>query len=148
MFKPRRKLIVNREVQYDVLMYVGMFVISIFIMQSLATYLFISRVEDVITNLSAQEFVARYKISFLIYQLIPVCVGMVFGAFIFNRLTNHIAGPLYNMKRVLSNVTEVKSESPWKLNCAKTIISRTKSKTLTIFLKSARNKRYFGEVGV
>lgn len=111
-FKPRRRMIVNREVQYDVLMYVGVFVFSIFLLQAIATYLFISRIEEVISHLSAREFVARYKVSFLVYQMIPVGLGMLIGAYIFNRLTSRIAGPLYNMKRTLRILAESPDETP------------------------------------
>lgn len=101
IFKPRRKMIVNREVQYDVLMYVGLFVIALFLVQVFTAYLFIDQVERVVGTMSALEFISRYKVSFLVYQIIPVTFSLVVGVYVFNRLTSRIAGPLYNMKRIL-----------------------------------------------
>ncbi|MEK2646400.1 HAMP domain-containing protein [Bdellovibrio sp. BCCA] len=101
IFKPRRKMVVNREVQYDVLMYVGVFVVALFIVQVFTAYLFLDQVQRVVGTMSALEFIARYKISFLVYQIIPVSFSLIVGVYIFNRLTSRIAGPLFNMRRIL-----------------------------------------------
>ncbi|WP_374029120.1 HAMP domain-containing protein [Bdellovibrio bacteriovorus] len=111
LFKPRRKMIVNQEVQYDVLMYVGLFVVSIFIVQIFTAYLFIEQVEKVVGSMSALEFLSRYKVSFLVYQIIPVSLSLLVGIYIFNRLTSRIAGPLYNIKRVLRRVSDVDADN-------------------------------------
>lgn len=100
-FPRRRRLVVNREVQYDILMYVGVFIVSLFVIQVLTAYLFVDRVERSIGSMSAQEFIERYKVSFLVYQIIPISICMVVGVFVFNRLSSRIAGPLYHMRRVL-----------------------------------------------
>lgn len=99
--KPRRKLIVNREVQYDVLMHVGLFVGALFLVQAGTAYLYLHQVQKVVGSMSALEFISRYKISFLVYQSISVTICMLVGVYFLNRLTSRIAGPLYNMKRIL-----------------------------------------------
>lgn len=106
IFNQRRRLIINREVQYDVLMYVGIFVMSVFAVQALAMYIFLSQLEHVVSHMTALEFVAKYKVSILIYQLIPVGFGMIVGVYVFNKLTSRIVGPLYNVKRILHNAVE------------------------------------------
>ncbi|KYG64774.1 hypothetical protein AZI86_11255 [Bdellovibrio bacteriovorus] len=108
----RRRLIVNREVQYDVLMYVGLFVMSLFMGQVAAGYLFVSQVEEVVGSMSAAEFLSRYKVSFLIYQTIPLAVCLLAGVFVFNRLTSRIAGPLYNARRVIRSIQEGTAKDP------------------------------------
>lgn len=109
--KRRRRLIVNREVQYDVLMYVGVFVVSLFAVQVVTAYLFLDQVQRNVGSMSALEFISRYKVSFMVYQIIPVTFCLVIGAFIFNRLTSRIAGPLYNMRRTLQRVRNEELDS-------------------------------------
>ena len=99
--KSRRKLIVNREVQYDVLMHVCVFVLALFMVQACTAYVYLYQVQKVVGSMSAVEFIEKYKVSFLVYQSISVTVCMLVGGYFFNRLTRRIAGPLYNMKRVL-----------------------------------------------
>ncbi|MNK06292.1 hypothetical protein D3C87_241860 [compost metagenome] len=107
----RRRLIVNPEVQFDVLMYVGLFVATLFLGQILACYLFISKIQQIsgigdFQTMSVSEFIARYKIVFLVYQLIPVLLGLVVGYWYFNRMTSKIVGPLYNIKRTMRRIAE------------------------------------------
>lgn len=109
---PRRRLIVNREVQYDVLMYVGLFVMVLFMSQVAAGYLFIAQVEDAVGAMSAVEFLSRYKVSFLIYQTIPLAICLLVGVYIFNRLTSRIAGPLYNARRVIRSIQAGTAKNP------------------------------------
>lgn len=97
----RRKLIVNREVQYDVLMHVGLFVLALFVVQALTAYFYISQVQKAVAHLSALEFIQRYQVSFLVFQTVSATVCMLVGIYFLNRLTVRIAGPLYNMKRIL-----------------------------------------------
>lgn len=97
----RRRLIVNQEMQYDVLMYVGVFVISLFLTQAITAYLFIDQVKEIAMHMSAMEFIKKFQISFMVYQLIPLALCLVLGIYVFNRLTIRIAGPLYNMKRLI-----------------------------------------------
>ena len=99
--KSRRKLIVNREVQYDVLMHVCLFVLGLFLVQAATAYVYLYQVQKVVGAMSAVEFIEKYKVSFLIYQSISVTVCMLVGGYFFNRLTRRLAGPLYNMKRIL-----------------------------------------------
>lgn len=102
----RRKIIVNREVQYDVLMYVGIFVLALFSIQAMTAYVYISQVSSAVGHLSALEFIDRYKVSFLVYQTVSVTLCMAGGIYFFNRLTLRIAGPLYNMRRVLKKAQQ------------------------------------------
>lgn len=104
--KPRRKMIINHEVQYDMLMHVGLWICGLFVAQILTAFLFIHEVQSVAEKMSAMEFITRYRISFLFYQLIPVGLGLVFGTYFFNRFSSRIAGPLYNMKRVVKRANE------------------------------------------
>lgn len=99
--KPKRRLIINREVQFDVLMYVWLFVFSLFVAQTLTAVLFISQIEGSIELMTAREFLAHYKISFWVYQFVPVSICCIVGFFVFTKLTNRIVGPVYNMQRVL-----------------------------------------------
>lgn len=101
----RRRLIVNKEMQYDVLMYLGVFVVSLFVTQAITAYLFIEQVKEVAIHMSAMEFIKKFQVSFMVYQIIPLALCLIFGIYIFNRLTIRIAGPLYNMKRLLRAAT-------------------------------------------
>jgi hypothetical protein len=108
---PRRKLIVNKEVQYDVLMYVSVFVAVVFVAQVISAFFIIHKVESMaaageFSSLNVQEFVSRYKIPLLIFEMLPVLLCLVFAPFIFNRLTARIVGPLYNMRRILRRVAD------------------------------------------
>lgn len=102
----RRKTIVNREVQFDILMYVGLLVVSLFIMQVVSASMFLHQFQKLAENMSALEFISRYKVSFLIYQSFPLGICLIFGVTIFNRVSSRIAGPLFNMKRVLRKAQE------------------------------------------
>lgn len=101
MLKPRRKTIVNREVQFDILMYVGLLISSLFIMQVVAAFIFLHQFQKIAQNMSALEFISRHKISFLVYESIPLLACLVLSVSIFNRFSIRIVGPLFNMKRVL-----------------------------------------------
>ena len=111
LIQPRRKLIVNKEVQYDVLMYVSLFVASVFIAQVLAAFFIINKVEGMadageFSNMTVAEFIARYKLSLMVFEMIPVLVCLIIAPMFFNRLTARIVGPLYNMRRILRRVAE------------------------------------------
>jgi len=111
LIHPRRKLIVNKEVQYDVLMYVSLFVASVFIAQVLAAFLFVNKIEGLaeageFANMTVAEFIGRYKLSLMIFELLPVLVCLVIAPLFFNRLTSRIVGPLYNMRRILRRVAD------------------------------------------
>lgn len=105
--RPRRRMIVNREVQYDILMYVGILVASLFTMQIVTAYMFLNQFETIAKNMTALEFLSRFKISFLVYQSISFGLCLIFGIFIFNRFSSRIAGPIYNMRRVLRKAQEI-----------------------------------------
>lgn len=111
IFRPRRKLIVHREVQFDVLMHVSIFVIILFLGQVLAGYLFLSKIqamagEGAFSLMSVGEFVSRYKTVFLVYQLIPVLFGLLAGFWYFNSMTRRIVGPLFNIRRSIRRMAE------------------------------------------
>lgn len=111
LIQPRRKLIVNREVQYDVLMYVSLFVASAFITQVLAAFFIINKVEGMaeageFSSMTVLEFISRYKLSLMVFEMIPVLVCLVIAPIFFNRLTARIVGPLYNMRRILRRVAD------------------------------------------
>jgi hypothetical protein len=111
LIHPRRKLIVNKEVQYDVLMYVSLFVASVFITQVLAAFFIINKVEGMaeageFSNMTVLEFIAHYKLSLMVFEMIPVLVCLVIAPMFFNRLTARIVGPLYNMRRILRRVAD------------------------------------------
>ncbi|MBO9668036.1 MAG: HAMP domain-containing protein [Bdellovibrio sp.] len=121
LFKPRRQLIVNREVQYDVLMYVGLFVTGIFIVQIFAAWILVNELEEKayaggFGSMTIAEFISRYKVVFLINEMIAVTVCLIVGFYLTNRITSRIVGPLYNIRRILrrasytedANVAEIK----------------------------------------
>lgn len=111
ILKKRRKMIVNRELQFDILMYVGLLISSLFVMQIMTASIFLHQFDKIAESMTAMEFIARYKISFLIYQSISFGICMVFGVFIFNRFSSRIAGPLFNMRRALRQA-EVSPDQP------------------------------------
>ncbi|UXR64580.1 HAMP domain-containing protein [Bdellovibrio bacteriovorus] len=115
-FRPRRKLIVNREVQFDVVMHVSLFVAVLFLGQIIAAYLFIGKIQELagtgaFSLMSVSEFIARYKTVFLVYQLIPVLIGLVVGFWYFNRMTRRIVGPLFNIKRTVKRMADENLDS-------------------------------------
>lgn len=101
LMKPRRKMIVNQELQFDVLMYVAVFVFSLFIVQTAVAGIFIYHLSEYAQELKAHEFIDRYKVGFLIWQGASLCVSLALGVSFFNRLTSRIAGPLYNIRKTL-----------------------------------------------
>ncbi|MGZ3769684.1 MAG: HAMP domain-containing protein [Bdellovibrio sp.] len=99
--RPRRKLVVNREVQFDILMYVGLLTAFLFVLQVVTAIVFLNQLEGMAKNMSAMEFLSKYKISFLVYQGVVFGVCMIVSIFVFNRFSSRIAGPIYNMRRTL-----------------------------------------------
>jgi hypothetical protein len=93
-------------------MYVGLFVMALFIGQIVAGYIFIYQVEGVISKMSAVEFLDKYKVSFLVSQIVPLVLCLAAGAYIFNRLTSRIAGPLYNARRVIQAIQSGTAKDP------------------------------------
>ncbi|AHZ83394.1 HAMP domain-containing protein [Bdellovibrio bacteriovorus] len=115
-FRPRRKLIVNREVQFDVVMHVSVFVAVLFLGQLFAAWMFIGKIQELagtgaFSLMSVQEFISRYKTVFLVYQLIPVLLGLVVGFWYFNRMTRRIVGPLFNIKRTVKRMADENLDS-------------------------------------
>ncbi len=115
LMNQRRKLIVDREVQYDLLMYVGLFVTFVFLSQIFVAYMFLHKLESKaelgeLGSMSIAEFLAKFKVVFLLNELIAVTACVAVGFYFFNRLTSRIVGPLYNIRRIL-RVIKVKPES-------------------------------------
>jgi hypothetical protein len=110
IFKHRRKLIVNREVQYDALMFVGLFVTGIFVAQVIAGWVLISKLEDKAAageygSMSIAEFIARHKVMFLMNEFIVVAACLIAGFYLTNRVTSRIVGPLFNIRRILNRAS-------------------------------------------
>lgn len=106
LLKPRTKFFIHRQVQLDVIMHVLIFLIGLFITQIFCGYFFIQKVlsgtgVDVMQELSAVEFISRYKTLFLMSQLVPVSIFLLLGIFYFGRMTQRIVGPLFNIQRSL-----------------------------------------------
>lgn len=106
LLNQRRKLIVDREVQYDLLMYVGLFVAFVFLSQIFVAYMFLHKLETKaalgeLGSMSIAEFLAKFKVIFLLNELIAVSACVAVGFYFFNRLTSRIVGPLYNIRRIL-----------------------------------------------
>lgn len=115
-FRPRRQFIVNREVQFDVVMHVSVFVAVLFLGQIFAAYLFIGKIQSLagvgdFSVMSVAEFISRYKTVFLVYQSIPVFIGLLVGFWYFNRMTRRIVGPLFNIKRTVKRMAEENLDS-------------------------------------
>lgn len=115
-FRPRRRLIVNKEVQFDVVMHVSVFVAVLFLAQIVAAWLFLNKIQSLAGDgafslMSVQEFIVRYKTVFLVYQLIPVLLGLLVGVWYFNRMTRRIVGPLFNIKRTIKRMSDEDLES-------------------------------------
>jgi hypothetical protein len=110
ILKHRRKLIVNREVQYDALMFVGLFVTGIFLAQVIAGWVLVSKLEEKALageygSMSIAEFIARHKVMFLMNEFIVVAVCLVAGFYLTNRVTSKIVGPLFNIRRIINKAT-------------------------------------------
>ncbi|UYL08504.1 HAMP domain-containing protein [Bdellovibrio sp. SKB1291214] len=110
IFKHRRKLIVNREVQYDALMFVGLFVTGIFVAQVIAGWVLISKLEDKAAageygSMSIAEFIARHKVMFLMNEFVVVIGCLILGFYLTNRVTSRIVGPLFNIRRILNRAS-------------------------------------------
>lgn len=123
-FLPRRKLVVNREIQYDILMYLGVFVGIVFLMQVLVGWLMIAKVEELahqgdFSNMTVLEFIQRYKVSLFVFEAIPVALCLTVGFRFFNRLTSRIVGPIYNIKRSLRRAQE-EGEKPSEIRLRET----------------------------
>lgn len=106
ILKPRTKFFIHRQIQLDVIMHVLIFLVGLFIAQIFCGYFFINRVVagagiDVMQELSAVEFISRYKTLFLMSQLIPVSIFLLLGIYYFGRMTQKIVGPLFNIQRSL-----------------------------------------------
>lgn len=106
LLRTRRRLIVDREVQYDLLMYIGLFVTFVFLSQILVAWLFVHKLEvkaelGELGSMSVAEFIAKFKVVFLLNELIAVSACLAVGFYFFNRLTTRIVGPLYNIRRIL-----------------------------------------------
>ncbi|MDG0815988.1 HAMP domain-containing protein [Bdellovibrio svalbardensis] len=123
LLNQRRKLIVDREVQYDLLMYVGLFVAFVFLSQILVAAMFLHKLETKaalgeLGSMSIAEFIAKFKVVFLIYELFAVSACAVVGFYFLNRLTSRIVGPLYNIRRIL-HLIKVKPESQIEIKLRK-----------------------------
>ncbi|MEK2690681.1 HAMP domain-containing protein [Bdellovibrio sp. GT3] len=115
IFKHRRKLIVNREVQYDALMFVGLFVTGIFIAQVIAGWVLISKLESKALageygSMTIAEFIAHHKTIFLVNELLVVIVCLVAGFYLTNKVTSKIVGPLFNIRRILNKAAKPEAE--------------------------------------
>lgn len=104
--KPRTTFFINRQVQLDVIMHVMIFVSGLFLTQLICAVLFVLRIEsligvDALQELSAMEFLNRYKYFFAVTQVIPLVIFIILGIFYFGRMTQKIVGPLFNIQRVL-----------------------------------------------
>lgn len=104
-------MIVNAEVQFDVLMYVGVFISTLFLAQIGACYLFIHKIQSIsgfgdFQSMSVADFIARYKTVFMVYQIIPIILGLVVGYWYFNHMTRKIVGPIFNIKRTMKKAAE------------------------------------------
>ena len=109
ILKPRTKFFIHRQVQLDVIMHVLIFLVGLFVTQILCGYFFIGKVvsgagPDAMQELSAFDFISRYKVVFLMSQLIPVSIFLLLGIFYFGRMTQKIVGPLFNIQRSLKRL--------------------------------------------
>lgn len=97
----RRRLIVNKEVQFDILMYVAVLATAIFSLQMITGYFFLHKIEKIaiLDSMSIPEFVSHYKVVFLLVQFIPVVFCLALSLHFFNRLSSRIVGPLYNIRK-------------------------------------------------
>ncbi|WP_413587240.1 HAMP domain-containing protein [Bdellovibrio sp. HCB274] len=115
IFKHRRKLIVNREVQYDALMFVGLFVTGIFIAQVIAGWVLISKLESKALSgeygsMTIAEFINHHKVMFLVNELLVVIACLVAGFYLTNKLTSKIVGPLFNIRRIINRAAKPEAE--------------------------------------
>lgn len=116
LLNQRRTLVVDREVQYDLLMHVVLFVVFVFLSQIFVAYMFLSKLETKaalgeLGSMTILEFLMKYKVAFLINELVAVSACIVIGFYFFNRFTSRIVGPLYNIRRIL-HLRKTASESP------------------------------------
>lgn len=113
----RKTLIINPEIQYGMLAYVGALVVINIIAQFICVMLFFSQIAALAQANDSPfadllHLMSDYKILFLIYNLIPSISISIIGFFFFNRFTNRIVGPIYNINNVVKAVNEGKNEAP------------------------------------
>lgn len=74
-------------------MYVGLLIAAFFVAQILTAFVFLQRIEGVAETMSASDFITRYRISFLVYQIFPFSLCLFLGSYFFNHFSSRIAGP-------------------------------------------------------
>lgn len=140
IFKNRRKLIVNREVQYDALMFVGLFVTGIFIAQVIAGWVLISKLEDKAISgeygsMSIAEFIARHKVMFLMNEFVVVVVCLIAGFYLTNKVTSKIVGPLFNIRRIINRASHTEAAEPVEIKLREGDYFQDLAKDLNVALK-------------
>ena len=144
LFKPRRKYVVNREVQFDLLMYVGLFVTFVFLSQIVVAYLFINKLQlkadtGELGSMTIVEFIDKFKMIFLLNEVVAVGTCFVLGFYFFNRVTSRIVGPLYNIGRMLKSVRN-RPENTVEIRLRKDDYFQDLAKELNVALNRDRSR--------
>ena len=113
----RKQLIINPEIQYGMLTYVGALILINVIAQFISMMMFFSQIATLAqANDSAfsdiLHLMSDYKSLFFIYNLIPSVSISIIGFYFFNRFTNRIVGPIYNINNVIKSTNAGTNEKP------------------------------------
>ena len=113
----RRTLIINPEIQYGMLTYVGALILINVIAQFISMMMFFSQIATLAQGNDSAfsdilHLMSDYKSLFFVYNLIPSVSISIIGFYFFNRFTNRIVGPIYNINNVVKATNAGTNEKP------------------------------------
>lgn len=106
-------MIINPEIQYEMLKYLAVLILMIFLAQMVAIVLFFNQISEMAqdSTLSPFEMLSQYKYILLTYQMIPIISISCVGFYFFNKFTNRIVGPIFNINRIVKRINAGEVES-------------------------------------
>lgn len=108
----RKQLIVNKEVQFDLLAFLGVSGASFFICQTALALIFYGQIRDILPFVTSEELISRYAIPFFVLQIIPLATTFIICTIYFNKLTNQIVGPIYKIKKTFEMALQTNEFQP------------------------------------
>ena len=105
----RKQLIINPEIQYEMLKYLAVLILMIFLAQMVTIVLFFNQISEMAQDnatMSPFDLLSQYKYILLAYQMIPIISISCVGFYFFNKFTNRIVGPIFNINRVIKRIND------------------------------------------
>jgi hypothetical protein len=95
------------------LKYLAVLILMIFLAQMVAIVLFFNQISEMAqdSTLSPFEMLSQYKYILLTYQMIPIISISCVGFYFFNKFTNRIVGPIFNINRIVKRINAGEVES-------------------------------------